>query len=78
MSLLFWLLVAAGWLLALIAYLASRRTARRLAQLTDMYWELKYDHGELKARVKALAGDDMAPPAPPAAFVPLTDVKKRS
>jgi hypothetical protein len=78
MSLLLWLLVAAGWLVALAAYLASRRTARRLAQLTDMYWELKYDHGELKARVKALAGDDAAPPSPPAAFVPLAEVKKRS
>ncbi len=80
MSLL-WLLVVTGWMVALMAYLAARRTARRLAQLTDMYWELKYDHGELKARVKALAGDDTAPAAPESpvqGFVPLAEVKKRS
>jgi hypothetical protein len=78
MSLL-WLLVATGWLLALVAYLSARRTARRLAQLTEMYWELKYDHGELKARVRALAGDESpAPPqAPMQGFVPIGEVKRR-
>jgi hypothetical protein len=81
MTFLPWLLVATGWLLALAAYMTARRTSRKLAQLTEMYWELKYDHGELKARVKALAGDESStgPPSPPVqGFVPIGDVKRRS
>jgi hypothetical protein len=77
---LLWIVAAAGCLLAVAALLSARGAARRLAQLTAMYWELKYEHGELKARVKALAGD-VDPPGPSAspvqAFVPLGDLKKR-
>ena len=39
----------------------ARRTARQLAHVTEMYWQLKFDHGELKAK----AGPGRArPPAP--------------
>lgn len=77
---LLWIVAVVGWVIALAAFITARGAARRLAQLTDMYWALKYDHGELKARVRALAGEDAAPPPPrpSEAFVPLTDVKKRS
>lgn len=63
-------LVALG--VALVTHLRARALARRLDVLTDLYWELKYDHGMLKAQVTP-----PAPPAPaPVAFVPLTAIKK--
>lgn len=57
---------------AVVAYIQARRTARQLAHVTEMYWQLKFDHGELKAKV------DPAPPAPPEpkqTFVPLTRLR---
>ncbi len=75
-----WLVAGSGWLLALAALGTARRLSRRLAQLNELYWELKYDHGELKARVKALAPtpEDRTAAAPPAgqSFVPLSSLKR--
>ena len=58
---------------AVAAYAQSRRTARQLAQMTEMYWQLKFDHGELKAKV-----DPAAPvaPKPQETFIPLTQLKR--
>ncbi len=58
---------------AVAAFAHSRRTARQLAQMTEMYWQLKFDHGELKAKV-----DPSVPPAPQPkqTFVPLTQLKR--
>lgn len=73
-----WLLSGASLLLALAALATARRLARRLGHLSEQYWELKYEHGELKSRIKAIAptGGDAAAPPPPQAFVPLTSVKR--
>jgi hypothetical protein len=75
-----WVVAATGWLLALGALATARRLSRRLAQLNELYWELKYDHGELKARVKALAPtpEEAAAAAPPVrqTFVPLSNLKR--
>jgi hypothetical protein len=75
-----WLVAGSGWLLALAALAATRRLSRRLAQLTEQYWELKYEHGELKTRVRALAPtpEEQAAAAPPVqqTFVPLTSLKR--
>jgi hypothetical protein len=75
-----WLVAASGWVLALAALALARRGARRLAQLTEQYWELKYEHGELKARVKAIAPtpEEIAAsqPAVPQTFVPLASIKR--
>jgi hypothetical protein len=75
-----WLVAAAGWLLALAALVTARRLARRVAQLHELYWQLKFDHGELKARVKAIAptAEETAASAPPVqqSFVPLSSLKK--
>lgn len=75
-----WLVAGTGWLLALAALSTARRLSRRLTHLSDQYWELKYEHGELKARVKALAptDDEIAASRPPAqqTFVPLSGLKK--
>jgi hypothetical protein len=65
----------AALVVAVIAYVQARRTARQLAQMTELYWQLKFDHGELKAKV-----DPSAPPAPEPkqTFVPLTRLRAPS
>jgi hypothetical protein len=64
-------LAAAGWVVA-------RRAARKAAQLSDMYWQLRYEHGELKTRLDAVAPRVDAPlrTAPGTQFVALSDVKR--
>lgn len=75
-----WIVAATGWLLALAALATARRVSRRLAQLSELYWELKYEHGELKSRVKAIAptADEQAAATPPPqqTFVPLSSLKR--
>ena len=68
-----WAVAIAGFLTALVALMVARRTARQLAEVTHMYWQLKFDHGELKAKV-----DPPQPAAPDAksTFVPLTQLKR--
>jgi hypothetical protein len=68
-----WILAVSSLLVALAALGYARRTARQLAQITEMYWQLKFDHGELKAKV-----DPPAPAAPAVkeTFVPLTQLKR--
>ena len=63
----------AALLIAVLAFAHARRTARKLAMLEEQYWQLKFDHGELKAKV-----DPSAPPAPEPrqTFVPLTQLKR--
>jgi hypothetical protein len=77
-----WLLAGTGWLLALAALATARRLSRRLAQLSELYWELKYEHGELKSRVRAIAPtpDEVAAAKPPVqqTFVPLASIKRGS
>jgi hypothetical protein len=79
---LFWIVTGASLLLALLAWTRARRTARRLEQLSQMYWELKYQHGELRVQVQRMSGESpasghAAPPPPPAdSFIPLASLKK--
>ena len=78
-----WLLTGAAVLLALGAFLHARRVARRLERLTESYWELRYEYGQLRARVTRLEPSDgqTAEPASPAAptnFVPLSSLKRTS
>lgn len=78
---LLWIVAAVNGLLACAALLLWRRTATRLAELTAMYWELKYDHGELKAEVKGSPGGESkgaSAAAPVQGFVPLGDLKRRT
>ena len=72
--------MAALWIVAVVALLAavaalmhSRRTARQLAEVTQMYWQLKFEHGELKARVDP---PQPSAPQPKQTFVPLSSIKK--
>jgi hypothetical protein len=68
-----WIVAASALLVALAAWMHARRTARQLAELTHMYWQLKSDYGELKAKV-----DPAQPKTPPPqqTFVPLSSIKK--
>jgi hypothetical protein len=68
-----WIVTVVALLVALAALAHSRRTARQLAEVTQMYWQLKFDHGELKARVNP---QDPPPPEPKSTFVPLTQLKR--
>ncbi len=72
-------------LLAIGALLRARAAAKRLERLTESYWELRYESGQLKARVSRLevtAGlRDADPVEEPHAeskttFVPLSSLKK--
>lgn len=72
-----WISIGAA-LLAMASWVVARRAARQARDLTAMYWQLKFEHGELKARVDRDSPDPSAPPRPPAGtqFVPLVSVKR--
>lgn len=78
------LLIGAAFLIAAVAFVRARRTARRLERLTESYWELRYEHGQLRARVSRLEPPVSDPDAAAAsrtagatAFVPLSSLTKR-
>jgi hypothetical protein len=76
-----WLLTGAAVLVAGAAFAKARRLAKRLERLTESYWELRYEHGQLRARVNRLdpeasaAAADAAPQAG-TTFVPLSSLKR--
>ncbi|MGE0395016.1 MAG: hypothetical protein AB7P67_15735 [Vicinamibacterales bacterium] len=65
---------------SIVSWLQARRTSRQLAQLTERYWELRYQHGELRVQVQRELGAGPEPvsslPRPAEAFVPLASVKR--
>jgi hypothetical protein len=83
-------LIVAGVAMVAAAYglFRARRAAARAEQLSESYWELRYEIGQLKARVNRLetsAGfreaepdaEVAAPrPASTTTFVPLSSLKK--
>jgi hypothetical protein len=78
-----WFIAGASLVVALVAWSQARRTAKRLAQLSEMYWELKYQQGELRVRLQRMEGDPpspatLTPPGQPPgeSFVPLTSLKR--
>ena len=78
-----WLGLVSGvaLLMALAAVASVRRLRRRLEQLQQSYWDLRYEHGRLKAQVKRLDPDapaETAEPAPAASttFIPLSSLKR--
>jgi len=83
-----WLLTGAALLIAVGAFLRARRVARRLERLTESYWELRYEYGQLRARLTRLeppvteAGaprSDITQEAaarPASNFVPLSSLKR--
>ena len=79
---LLWLLTATALLFAATAWAKARRLAKRLERLTESYWELRYEHGQLRARLNRLDPEtppaDRVPavPAGATAFVPLSSLKR--
>ena len=76
------LLAALALLVAAAVWLKARRLAKRLERLTESYWELRYEHGQLRARVARLdptepnASASDAPKPPAGSFVPLSSLKR--
>ena len=80
-----WFIAGASLAIALVAWSQARRTAKRLAQLSELYWELKYQQGELRVRLQRLEGEPPASQSQPSqaaaaqpgeSFVPLTSLKR--
>ena len=68
---------------ALFALWTARGIGHRLRLMNQSYWELRYEHSRLKARVDRLAPESAEerraapPPAGEVAFVPLSSVTRR-
>ena len=78
-----WLIIGGTALFAVVAFLRARRAAKRLDRLTESYWELRYEHGQLRSRVKALEPpqpdtepEQVSRQAGTTAFVPLSSLKR--
>jgi len=78
-----WFAIGLALAIGLAAWMRARGLARRLEQLTQQYWELRYQHGQLRADVKRLdpetpAADTPAPPPDlaPQTFIPLSSLKR--
>ncbi|MEQ1898030.1 MAG: hypothetical protein ABL971_11655 [Vicinamibacterales bacterium] len=78
---LLWMLASLSMVVAAAAWAKARRASRRLAQLTEQFWELKYQHGELRVQMARYLAPDagpVPPPRPPATegFIPLASLKR--
>ena len=78
---LLWVVTVAALAVAIVAWLTARRALARLTQLSEMHWELKYQHLELRKQVDRMPGSNTPPapvPQPPAkeSFVPLTSLRR--
>ena len=81
-----WIVTGIALAIAVAALIAARRAAARLTQLSEMHWELKYQHLELRKQVDRIPGAEpptVAAPAPPPpasppreSFVPLTSLRR--
>ena len=62
-------------LIAVAALLRARRIGRRLDQVVEAYWELRYEHGQLRAQIDRLQGKTPEEPAGSTAFIPLSRLR---
>ena len=49
-----WALTGAAFLIAVAAFARARRVSKRLERLSESYWELRYEHGQLRSRIARL------------------------
>ncbi len=76
------IVTAAALLVAALALGRARAVSRRLERLTESYWELRYEYGQLRARIARIEGANDPEPAQPVtsapttSFVPLTSLKR--
>jgi len=76
---LLWLITGASLAVAIVALAQARRTARRLEQLSQNYWELKFQHGELRVQLQQLTGEQPREAPQPQgrdSFIPLASLKR--
>ena len=76
-----WFVTGAALAVALVAWRQARAASRRLEQLTQMYWELKYQQGELRVKLQRQSGErspaaHTPEPPPTDGFVPLSSLKR--
>jgi hypothetical protein len=81
-----WILTSVALVTAILAWRAARKTARRLEQVSEMFWALKYQHGELRGQLQQISsprtdaqadGPAAAPePRPTDSFVPLASLRR--
>ena len=63
--------------IAVTALSRTRLIGRRLDHLVESYWELRYEHGQLRAQIDHLQGKTgPAAPSGTTAFVPLSSIKR--
>ena len=77
----YWVLTGAALVAAVIGVERARRVSKRLERLREAYWDLRYELGQLQARLNRLEAErtDRPPAAQPAAtnnFVPLSSLKR--
>jgi len=76
----YWVLTGAALVTAVIAVERGRRVSKRLERLREAYWDLRYELGQLQARLNRLEAErtDQPPAGPGAAnnFVPLSSLKR--
>ena len=69
---------------AAAALVKARRTAKRFEGLSEAYWQLRYEYGQLASSLRRLeqagtspAAEESRGPQPvPTAFVPLSSLKR--
>ena len=76
-----WVLIGVLACAVVVTFERLRRLGRRLERLTESYWELRYEHGQLQARVNRLEpgqADQVrtSEPAESTAFVPLSSLRR--
>jgi len=77
----YWVLAGAALVAAAVAVERARRMSKRLERLREAYWDLRYELGQLQARLNRLEAErtDQPPAGQPAAannFVPLSSLKR--
>jgi hypothetical protein len=78
------IIAAASLLVSLVAWRALLATRRRLDDLSQSYWQLRYEVGELRVQMQGRTGAPSGEPEVPGqsrlptgeAFVPLTSLKR--
>ena len=77
----YWVLAGVALVAAVVAVERARRMSKRLERLREAYWDLRYELGQLQARLNRLEAErtDQPPAGQPAAannFVPLSSLKR--
>jgi hypothetical protein len=74
-----WFLTVLAVLVAIAALARARRVSKRLDRLSESYWELRYEYGQMNAKIGRADGSvpaESPKPADPTTFVPLSSLKK--